>query len=113
MSLLLGVVGAFLPVVPTTPFLLLAAACYARSSDRFYRGLMNNRILGSYIRNYREGRGMPLRAKATLIAFLWSAISFSILLAVSDTIIRITLIAIAIAVTFHIATTGSRRKEEL
>ena len=54
--LILGIIGIILPILPTTPFLLLAAGCYARSSERFYNWLLNNRILGSYIRNYREGK---------------------------------------------------------
>ena len=55
-----GIVGIFLPILPTTPFLLLSAACYARSSQRFYYWLMNNKWFGNYIKNYNEGRGVPL-----------------------------------------------------
>jgi len=58
-----GIIGIFLPILPTTPFLLLAAACYARSSKRFYNWLMNNRWFGNYIKNYRDGRGVPLKFK--------------------------------------------------
>ncbi|MBT6146043.1 MAG: YbaN family protein, partial [Gemmatimonadetes bacterium] len=65
MSVVAGVVGILLPLIPTTPFLLLAAWCYARSSERFYRLLLSNRWLGPYIRNYRDGRGMSLRAKVS------------------------------------------------
>jgi len=50
-SLVFGVIGIFLPILPTTPFLLLAAACYARSSERFYNKLMNNKWFGNYIKN--------------------------------------------------------------
>ena len=113
LSVLLGIIGIFLPILPTTPFLLLAAACYARSSDRFYNGLMNNRLFGSYIRNYREGRGVPLRVKLISITFLWSVISFSILFAVSDVIIRIILVVIAIAVTLHIASIRKRGRKKI
>ncbi len=56
----LGVAGIFLPLLPTTPFLLLAAVCYAGSSPRFYHWLMNNRWFGRYIKNYREGKGLTL-----------------------------------------------------
>ena len=59
----LGIAGIFLPLLPTTPFLLLAAACYVRSSPRLYRWLMNHRWTGEYIRDYREKRGLPLRTK--------------------------------------------------
>jgi len=58
-----GVIGIFLPILPTTPFLLLAAVCYARSSQRFYNWLMNNKWFGNYIKNYYGGRGVPLKFK--------------------------------------------------
>ena len=57
----LGALGIFLPLLPTTPFLLLAAACYARSSQRFYDWLLNNKYLGQYITGYVQRRGYPLR----------------------------------------------------
>ena len=59
----LGILGLFLPLLPTTPFLLLAAACYIRSSERFYNWLINNKWLGNYIKNYLEGKGVSLKAK--------------------------------------------------
>src|SRR4030043_2259032 len=74
----LGIIGIFTPILPTTPFLLLAAACYLRSSPRFHRWLMNNRIFGSYIRNYTEGRGIPIKVKLFTIALLWATIGLSI-----------------------------------
>ncbi len=67
----LAILGIFLPLLPTTPLLLLAAWCYARSSERFYRRLLANRWLGPYIRNYREGRGMTAKAKASSLLVLW------------------------------------------
>ena len=66
----LGVIGIFLPIMPTTVFLLLAAACYARSSEQFYHRLLNHRYLGSYIRNHREGRGMKRRDKIVTLVML-------------------------------------------
>jgi uncharacterized membrane protein YbaN (DUF454 family) len=56
----LGIIGIFVPILPTTPFLLLAAACFMRSSERFYHWLINNRILGAYVRDYMEGKGIPI-----------------------------------------------------
>ncbi len=73
----LGVLGIFLPVVPTVPLLLLAAACFARSSETFYRWLMEHPRLGLIVRSYRSGEGIPLRAKATAIAMLWVTIPIS------------------------------------
>lgn len=67
LALAIGVVGVFVPLLPTTPFLLLAAACFFRSSDRLYSWLVNHKWLGSYIRNYREHRAMTRRAKAVSV----------------------------------------------
>jgi uncharacterized membrane protein YbaN (DUF454 family) len=98
----LGIIGIFVPILPTTPFLLLAAACYMRSSERFYRWLTNNRVFGAYVRNYIEGRGMPLRIKVFTILLLWLAIGLSIAFAVESLVIRIILVSIAVGVTVHI-----------
>jgi uncharacterized membrane protein YbaN (DUF454 family) len=105
----LGVVGMFLPVLPTTPFLLLAAFCYARSSDRFYRWLTDNRWFGEYIRNYREGRGIPLKQKVITILLLWLTIGFSAWFAVSSWWMRLILLAVAVGVTIHLAMTRTYR----
>ena len=78
----LGIIGIFIPILPTTPFLLLAAACYMRSSERFYQWLINNRIFGAYVRNYIEGRGMPVRIKMFTILLLWLTIALTIAFAV-------------------------------
>ncbi len=102
LSLAIGIVGIFTPILPTTPFLLLAAACYLRSSQRFYRWLMNNRVFGGYIRNYTEGRGIPLRLKLFTIALLWITIGISIWLT-ANWIVTIVLLAVAVGVTLHIA----------
>ena len=59
----IGVLGIVLPVLPTTPFLLLAAACFARSSQRFYDWLLNTHVFGELIRNWRETRSIPRKAK--------------------------------------------------
>ena len=98
----LGVVGVFVPLLPTTPFLLLAAACFARSSERFYRWLLGNRWFGAYVRNYREGRGVPAKVKIFSIALLWIAISSSAAFVVSNLVVRIVLVVIAVGVTVHI-----------
>jgi uncharacterized membrane protein YbaN (DUF454 family) len=107
----LGIIGIFVPILPTTPFLLLAAACYMRSSERFYRWLINNRIFGAYVRNYIEGRGMPIRIKVFTILLLWLTIGLSITFAVQNLVIRIILICIAVGVTVHIALIRKRRVE--
>lgn len=98
----IGILGIFLPILPTTPFLLLAAACFARSSQRFYDWLLNNRWFGNYIRNYREGKGLPLKQKVIIIILLWVVIGFSAALAVHVLWVKIVLILIAIGVSIHI-----------
>ncbi len=106
----LGVVGIFLPVLPTTPFLLLAAACFARSSERFYRWLISNRWFGAYVRDYREGRGIPAKVKVFTIALLWVVIILSATFAVSNLVARVVLIAVAAAVTVHVVFIKPRKR---
>ena len=109
----LGIIGIFVPILPTTPFLLLAAACYMRSSERFYQWLINNRIFGAYVRNYIEGRGMPRRIKMFTILLLWLTIGLTIAFAVQDVAIRIVLICVAIGVTAHIALIRKRQVKDI
>jgi uncharacterized membrane protein YbaN (DUF454 family) len=110
----LGMVGIFLPLLPTTPFLLLAAMCYVRSSKRFYIWLLNNNLFGKYIKNYREGKGVPLKAKVLSISLLWITILTSVIFGSQNIIVRIVLISIAIGVTIHllILRTYTQHKEE-
>lgn len=103
LAVALGVIGIFVPLMPTTVFLLLAAACYARSSDRFYRRLVDSPWLGSYIRSSREGRGMTRRHKAMTLGLLWLGIGASAIWSVEAWWIRGVLLAIAIGVTVHVA----------
>ena len=98
----LGIVGIFLPLLPTTPFLLLAAWCYSKSSDRFYRWLLNNKWFGSYIKNYRAGKGVPLRVKILSVSLLWVTILFSVFYFIENVYIKGALILIALGVTYHI-----------
>lgn len=99
----LGVIGIFLPIMPTTVFLLMAAACYARSSERFYQRLVNQRFLGSYIRNHREGRGMKRRDKTVTLVLLWIGIGATIIWSLDALWGRLVLLGIATAVTVHVA----------
>jgi len=77
LSVALGVVGIFLPVLPTTPFLLLAAACFVRSSRRFYDWLVMHPRLGPWFRDYLEGNGVPLKGKVYSIIAMWLSIALS------------------------------------
>ena len=74
----LGVLGAFLPLLPTTVFMLLAAACYARGSDRFYKRLVNHRMFGPTIRAWRQRRCIPSKAKRAGIALIVIVFSVSV-----------------------------------
>ncbi len=76
--LLLGVLGVFLPVLPTTPFLLLATACYARASHRVFNWLLNHPRFGALIREWREYRSIPYRAKRTALVLIVLSFAFSI-----------------------------------
>lgn len=109
-STAIGIIGIFVPILPTTPFLLLAAACYMRSSERFYHWLINNRLFGAYIRNYLEGRGMPLKIKIFTIILLWITIGISACIVTQNMVVRIVLVLIAIGVTFHIIHIRARKK---
>lgn len=101
--LVVGIVGILVPVLPTTPFLLLAASFYARGSKKFHNWLVNNRILGAYLKHYVNGKGMPLRVKLFTILLLWTAISFTVVFVIDELVVRIILILVAIGVSVHIA----------
>jgi uncharacterized membrane protein YbaN (DUF454 family) len=72
LAVVLGVLGIFLPLLPTTPFLLLASACFARGSTRMHHWLQTNRVFGKYLRDYENGKGIPLRGKVWVLIFMWS-----------------------------------------
>jgi len=112
----LGTAGIFLPLLPTTPFLLLAAACFIRSSDRLYRWLIHNRWFGSYIRNYREHRALPLRAKVIALIFLWTTMTSSVFALISNLTLQVLLLLIAAIVTIYLLSLKTMprkpRKEE-
>jgi uncharacterized protein len=107
----LGIVGIFLPVLPTTPFLLLAAFCYGRGSERFYHWLVNRSRLGSYIRDYREGRGLPLMQKLLTIALLWLTMGFTIGFVATTWWLKTLLVLVALVVTLHLIRIKTRRPE--
>jgi len=100
--LILGGVGVFLPIVPTTPFLLLSAACYYKSSKRMHSWMLNNRWFGNYLKNYTEGKGISWKAKLFTISLLWILIIYSVFSAVNNLLVQLVLLAIAIGVTIHL-----------
>ena len=100
--LALAIVGIFLPVLPTTPFLLLSAALFYKGSDRCYRWLMQHPQLGSYIENYRKYRAIPRSTKLFSVSLLWITILISAFLVIEILWLRILLLVIALAVSIHI-----------
>jgi uncharacterized membrane protein YbaN (DUF454 family) len=98
----IGILGMFLPLLPTTIFFILAAWCFARSSERFHHWLHHNRLFGKYLRNYRTKGGMTFGSKVFSISFLWVGIIASGLFATGNLYVRILLAAIAIGVTWHL-----------
>ena len=101
-SILAGVIGVFLPIVPTVPFLLLSAACFARSSVRFHTWLLDHKLLGTLVRDYQDGSGIPLRAKQMAIGMIWVSFSTSAFLFETDVWIRILLFAVAAGITLYL-----------
>lgn len=100
-SLTLGTIGIILPILPTTPFLLLSLACYWRSSERMTHWMLNNKYFGKYLRNYREGKGIPLKTKIFAITVLWITISYGIFV-VNIWIAQLAMFIIALAVSIHL-----------
>ena len=101
-SLTLGIIGIFLPLLPTTPFLLLTAALYFRGSPRLYQWLLNHKCLGPYIRNFRENKAIPLRAKIISLLLMWGTMVDCIFFLIPLTEIKIVLFLVAVGVTWHI-----------
>ena len=111
LSMIAGIVGIFVPILPTTPFLLLAVVCYTRSSQKMYNWILNNRYFGSYIKSYIQGKGITLRVKVFTVALLWITIGISVWFT-QELIIRVILLLIATGVTIHIVLVRTKKKLE-
>ncbi len=103
LALGLGIVGMLVPVLPTTPFLLLAAYCYMRGSRRLYDWLMGNRLFGAYIRNYIQYRAVSKTVKISSLIMLWVSLCVSFLL-LPNTAVRIVLLLVGAGVSIHLLT---------
>ena len=106
---MLGTIGIVLPILPTTPFLLAAAACYYKSSERMHRWLLNNKWFGEYIRNYTEGKGLTRKTKIIALTVLWITIILSTIFMLNRILpaqlvlpLQLVMIAVAVAVSIHI-----------
>lgn len=100
-AVMLAVLGVFLPLLPTTPFLLLASACFARGSTRMHRWLLANRLFGEYLRNIEEGKDIPRRAKVVTLMILWASLAFSAC-KLNSAPMTILLLAIGLGVTIYL-----------
>jgi len=111
-TLILAIVGIFIPLLPTTPFLLLSAALFFRGSQKLYDWLINHKIFGTYIRNFREYKAIPLSTKVFAVSALWAMILSTAFIVFDRWLIRGILISIAIGVTIHILHYKTLREEK-
>ena len=102
LSVGLATAGIFLPLLPTTPFLLLAAACFIRSSNRLYRWLITHKWFGPYIKNYREHKAITKRAKVVILLLLWGTLGYTAIGVISALAARVLLLLIGVGVTLHV-----------
>ena len=100
--LALGVIGIFLPLLPTTPFLLLSVALYFRSSEKLYQWLIRQKYLGTYIRNFREHKAIPLHAKIISVSMVWITLTYCAIAIIEPIWLKALFFLLAIGVTWHI-----------
>lgn len=100
----LGFVGIFLPVFPTTPFLLVALACFVNSSAKMHRFILENKYLGPYVKDYTSGNGIPMKAKWRAVSLIWITIGFSAIFVLDKWSLRILILSIATLVSIYIFT---------
>lgn len=101
-ALALGALGLFLPVLPTTPFVILAAACYLRSSKRMHAWILESKLFGEMIRNYQAGKGLRRDTKIRALVLMWATISVSAYFFVDQNIFRGAMLLVASGVTIYI-----------
>lgn len=97
----LALLGILLPLLPSTPFLLLAAACFYKSSVRFYKWIFSNKFFGKYLQDYKEKRGVPLKVKLGTLLFLWISLMVSFYF-IPTLCISLLLMVVGISVTIHL-----------
>ena len=101
----IGLVGIVVPGLPTTPLLILAAACFAKSSQKFYDWIINNKMFGHHVKNYREGKGIPKKSKPIILGTMWIFVLFAVLIAIPDSapaVSKITTLVLAVIGTIFI-----------
>ena len=113
-SLGLGVLGIFLPMLPTTPFLLLSAAAWVKASPSLYEWLINHKVFGEYIRNYREHRAIPLHVKIVSVTLVWLTIGYCIFAVVDEWWwAQVLMTLLAIGISWHILSFKTLKKAEI
>ena len=105
----IGVIGIFLPLLPTTIFLILASACFVKSSPKANEWLRNHKIFGVYLKNYKDNSGLTIKSKIFSIIFLWVSILVSAFFLTYELYIRIILLAIAIGVSIHLTLVKTKK----
>ena len=111
-SLILGIIGIFLPMLPTTPFLLLSAAAWVKASPALYDWLINHRVFGEYIRNYREYHAIPLRMKVFSVSLVWLTIGYCIFAVVDEWWwAQLLMTLLAIAISWHILSFNTLKRD--
>ena len=112
-TLVLGTLGLFLPLLPTTPFYLLTAWLYMRGSQRMYNAVMRNKYFGRIVRDFSIYKSISVKTKVTTIVMLWVTISISAFVAISLWWVRIILFAIAVGVSIHVLSYKTRKKDDV
>lgn len=110
LALIIGVIGLLLPVMPTTPFVILAAVCFSYSSPRFYHWLRKAPYFGPYIENYKTKQGVPLASKLLILFFVWGGITVSTVL-IARLWATIVLTLVGLGVTIHILWLKTRPRQ--
>jgi len=111
LSIIAGVAGIFLPLIPTVPFLLLAVACFAKSSEKFHTWLVEHDHLGPLLRDYLSGAGIPLRAKRVAIGMVWISFPASTFLFAQALWLKVLLLTAAAGITLYLLSLPTAPKE--
>ncbi|HEX2936802.1 MAG TPA: YbaN family protein [Bacteroidales bacterium] len=107
-SLVLGFIGIFLPVLPTTPFILLAAYCFAKSSERFHNYIMQHKLFGKMVSDFYEKRIIPVKTKIIALTLMWATLLLSVIFFMPYIWVKWVVIGIGVAVTAYLLSFRSK-----
>jgi len=110
-SLITGIIGIVLPLLPTTPLLLLSAYFYSKGSQKLYNKLLNNKFFGKYIKDYRENKGITTQTKITSILSVWVGIGITFFYFTENNIVKTILVTIAISISFYLLSMKTKKPE--